>query len=593
MNVTVIGLGSMGGGMARSLLRSDAIQSVTGFDLNVDLCFDFYQEALKCQKSHPADSIVHGSNKTHPLHLSDCIHKDTHVVVLVLVNEAQCQDTCFGSDKANLMELLSPNSTVILCSTVSSQWVISAAEQLEKAHIQFVDCPISGGPARALKGDLTLMASGSDQALDHVKPILLAMGGQQGNEIDNIHYLGPVGNGSTVKMVHQLLAGVHIVAAAEALTLASKAGIDPVTMYNIVKGAAGNSWMFADRGKRMIRNMMDEDQEDFNHPTNHEKIMSSLAIFIKDLSIVHSEAKHHQSPIPLASVALQQFVSGAALGLGQADDSSVVQVYETLAQCRVASNQEIVTTANAPSTLSPSKQEGSNVGDYWTFQDGTKEEIVEVGMEPRHKPVLINEYTRVLRVSFPPNDSTLAHRHAEDSLYFFLVESGLNVINHVQGFDPKCDCMEYGEVRYGTHKSDTPLVHKITNKSNTTMLCIDAEILSSPPVTCPFPLVAECHTLVKTRDKARVYKLSLEPGQNVTISYPFYHLIVVLSKGKSRDTTTEAHNMIKTTIGDDVHGLSWTNTVDIGHVEWYNPRWNVRLENVGESLYEHYVVEWL
>jgi hypothetical protein len=416
-----------------------------------------------------------------------------------------------------------------------------------------------------------------------------------------------VGNGSTVKMVHQLLAGVHIVAAAEALTLASKAGIDPVTMYKIVKGAAGNSWMFADRGKRMIRNSLDDDDDDdndgnddnkddesVNHSSSHKetKIMSSLAIFIKDLSIVHSEAKHHQSPIPLASVALQQFISGASLGLAQADDSSVVQVYETLAQCHVTSKQEIAsTTVSQP----PVKQEGSNVGEYWTMEDGTQEEILEVGSEPRHKPVLMNEYTRVLRVSFPSNDSTLAHRHAEDSLYFFLVESGLNVINHVQGFDPKCDCMEYGEVRYGTHKSDTPLVHKITNKSNTTMLCIDAEILSSPPLTCPFPLVAECHTLVKSRDKARVYKLSLEPGQSVSVSYPFYHLTVVLSKGKSDDTTTttDAKNRIKTTIGDDVHGVSWTSTVNIGHVEWHSPRLNMTMENVGVSLYEHYVVEWL
>ena len=636
MNVTVIGLGAMGGGMARSLLRSDSIQSVTGYDLNVDLCSSFYQEALKCHKTYSSirDNLIAHPNldsSCKKIHLSDCIHKDTHVVVLVLVNEEQCQETCFGSQThmddgtqkttktTSLIQLLSSNSTVILCSTVSSQWAIAAAKQFERAQIQFVDCPISGGPVRALKGDLTLMASGTNQALDHVQPILLAMGGQQqGNANANIHYLGQVGNGSTVKMIHQLLAGVHIVAAAEALTLAAKAGIDPVTMYNIVKGAAGNSWMFADRGKSMIRRVLDDDDDDDddgndnhddiitnhtnnNHTNKESRVMSSLAIFIKDLSIVHSEAKHHQSPIPLASVALQQFISGASLGLCKEDDSSVVQVYETLAQCKVMSKNDIV-VIDAPPTIPPPKQEGMNVGEYWTLEDGIQEEIVEVGMEPRHQPVLMNEFTRVLRVSFPPNDSTLAHRHAEDSLYFFLVESGLNVINHVQGFDPKCDCMEYGEVRYGTHKSD-PLVHKITNKSDTTMLCIDAEILSPPPVSCPFPLVAECHTLIKTRDKVRVYRMSLEPGQIVTVSYPFYHLTVVLSKGNNNkkknpssasvDTTTDEHNRIKTTIGDGVHGLSWTNTVGIGHVEWHSPRWNVTLENVGVSLYEHYVVEWM
>jgi quercetin dioxygenase-like cupin family protein len=84
--------------------------------------------------------------------------------------------------------------------------------------------------------------------------------------------------------------------------------------------------------------------------------------------------------------------------------------------------------------------------------DGTKEQILEVADESRHHLVLSNEYTRVLKVEFPPNDTTLAHRHAEDSLYFFLVEGGLQVVNHVKGSDPVCDCMDFGEVRYGTHR---------------------------------------------------------------------------------------------------------------------------------------------
>ena len=97
-------------------------------------------------------------------------------------------------------------------------------------------------------------------------------------------------------------------------------------------------------------------------------------------------------------------------------------------------------------------KEGDNVGEYWALSDGTKEEILEVADESRHFLVLSNEYTRVLKVKFQPNDTTWAHRHAEDSLYFFLVDGGLNVINHVKGSDPMCDCMEFGEVRYGTHR---------------------------------------------------------------------------------------------------------------------------------------------
>lgn len=172
-----------------------------------------------------------------------------------------------------------------------------------------------------------------------------------------------------------------------------------------------------------------------------DKVMSALAIFIKDLDIVYSESKRLQCPIPLASAALQQFISGSSLGLSRDDDSSVVKVYEALAGVSISQKSS-----------SASLSEGDNVGDYWVLPDGTKEQILEVANEERHHLVLSNEYTRVLKVKFPPNDTTWAHRHAEDSLYFFLVEGGLNVVNHVKGSDPICDCMEFGEVRYGTHR---------------------------------------------------------------------------------------------------------------------------------------------
>jgi len=199
-------------------------------------------------------------------------------------------------------------------------------------------------------------------------------------------------------------------------------------MYDIVKGAAGNSWMFSDRGRRMI--------------DTPDKVMSALNIFIKDMDIVYSESKRLNCPTPLASVALQQFISGASLGLGREDDSSVVKVYETLAGVSVSSK----------ASTTKATKEGDNVGELWVLPDGTSEEILEVGDEERHHLVLSNEFTRVLKVKFPPGDTTFAHRHAEDSLYFFLVEGGVDIVNHVKGSDPMCDCCEFGEVRYGTHK---------------------------------------------------------------------------------------------------------------------------------------------
>lgn len=403
MNVTVIGLGAMGGGMARSMLLCPEVNKVAGFDLSPELVTKFYNDAVAAGKAPTGNP----PSSEQPYKLSNFVSSETDVVVIVLVNETQCRSVCFGSGSGeeNLISLMKPKSCVFLSSTVTPAFAKSAFEQFASNDIQFVDCPMSGGPVRARSGELTMMVAGETDTLSYIDPLLQALGKE-------IHIIpGGAGMGSTVKMVHQLLAGVHIVVAAEALALAAKAGVDVEQMYDIVKGAAGTSWMFCDRGKRMFDN-------------EEGKVMSALQIFIKDLDIVYSEAKRLQCPTPIASAALQQFISGASLGLAKEDDSQVVKVYETLTGVPVAK------AGNS------AKKEGDEVGDLW---DG--EEILEVGNEPRHGLVLSNDYTRVLKVKFPPNDTTLAHRHAEDSLYFFLVEGGLDVINHVQGNDPQCDCM--------------------------------------------------------------------------------------------------------------------------------------------------------
>jgi hypothetical protein len=203
---------------------------------------------------------------------------------------------------------------------------------------------------------------------------------------------------------------------------------------------------------------------------------------------------------------------------------------------------------------------------------------VEVGAEPRHQVVLQNSYARVLRVSFPPNDTTLAHRHAEDSLYFFLVEDGLNVINHVMGSDPACDCMEFGEVRYGMHKSEKPLVHRITNTSQQTMLCIDAELLTRPPITAAIPLIADRHELIKTRDKCRVYKLTLPPGETCAVDYPFFYLSIIVQASAVGIQRNER--------------LSWEECRPRGDVLWSEPTLGLQKTNQGTTDYIEYIAEW-
>lgn len=605
--------------MARSLLRSEQTTIVSAYDHNTELLNAFHTEAIAANKAK--STTTRSSNPA--TSLSDAVI-GVDVVVLVLVNESQCNSVCFGDD--GLIQILGDDDDadssssqqeqqqqkcVILCSTVSATFARKANAAFRAKSIYFVDCPISGGPVRALSGELTMMSSGDEESLNFAMPLLQAMG-------TDLHLCGEAGMGSTVKMVHQLLAGVHICCAAEALSLAAKAGVDVELMYNIVNGAAGASWMFRDRGQRMIA-------------AGDPDVKSALQIFVKDLDIVYAEAKALQSPIPVASAALQQFISGVGLGLGRKDDSQVVKVYEAVTKAPVG------TKGSAPAMKE--QKEGDEVGEFWKLEDGTLEEILEVADEPCHFVALANEYTRVLKVKFVPGYTTLAHRHAEDSLYYFLVEdgtflyiiclllatflpmhrrppcwrmcsfdvpfalynrfalltmffcrwtlelhAGLKVVNHVKGSAPQCDCMDFGEVRFGNHKEDKPLVHKITNMCDKDMFCIDAEVIKRPPIISAIPLVAEYHELIKTREKCRVYHFTLGPRQSTIVTYAFFYLNIVL-----RGST------IKTGLGgsaDGSGGISWEEETKMGDTHWKEPCVNMRIENLGSTVYEAFISEW-
>jgi len=397
-NVTVIGLGAMGGGMALSLLRCDDVNEVSGFDLNPEVVKQFYAEAKELGKTSSSSSL----SPPKLLTLDRFVEREsTDVVLIVLVNEAQCQSVCFDNDGVNLESLLRSGSTVIVSSTVTPTWSKQACSRFAEIGIIFLDCPVSGGPVRALAGEITIMASGEAEALAFVDPLFQAMAKE-------IHIIqGGAGMGSTVKMVHQLLAGVHIAVAAEALALAAKAGLDVRQLYDIVKGAAGASWMFCDRGMRMIEYTGDNPEQ--------EKVMSSLAIFIKDMDIVYSSAKSLRCPVPIATAALQQFIGGSGLGLDKNDDSQVVKVYETLSGVSVSASS---------SSTPPPLQTKSKLGDI----------------------VVSNEYTRVVRCRLSSKDTARPHKHSEDSLYFFLADGVLDFVNHAKSCDPASDRVEFREV---------------------------------------------------------------------------------------------------------------------------------------------------
>ena len=233
--------------------------------------------------------------------------REAEVLFVMVVDEAQCQQALLGPDGA--AAALRPGSVVALMSTVGPDAVRRLATALALGGVELVDAPVSGGVARAGAGDLLIMASGQPAALERVRPALDLMG-------STVVVCGQTaGDGQSVKLVNQLLCGVHIAAAGEALAYAQALGLDPAAVHETIRHGAAASFMFDDRGARMVR-------RDFT------PVKSALDIFVKDLGLVTSAAAASRFPATLASTAKQLFLMGAALGYGGDDDSGLLRVFE-------------------------------------------------------------------------------------------------------------------------------------------------------------------------------------------------------------------------------------------------------------------------
>ncbi|MFI0468006.1 NAD(P)-dependent oxidoreductase [Saccharopolyspora sp. 5N102] len=227
------------------------------------------------------------------------------VVLLAVRDQQQVEAALFGKNGA--AEALNPGAVVVLTSTVGPDAARETAARLAESGARLVDAPVSGGPTRAGTGDLLIVVSGDEDSLDAARPVLDRLASTL-TEIGR-----EPGDAQALKAINQLLAGVHIAAAAEAVAMARALGLDPATVIDSLgKGAAG-SFMLADRGPRMIEAYGDG-----------AEVRSRLDIFVKDMGIVAGIAKQAHVPTPLASAAQQLYLLGERAGLGGSDDSSVV-----------------------------------------------------------------------------------------------------------------------------------------------------------------------------------------------------------------------------------------------------------------------------
>jgi 3-hydroxyisobutyrate dehydrogenase len=281
----VVGLGSMGYGAAQSLLRAGF--AVHGVDVRPEVLERFAKEGGKPFKS-PAEGA-----------------KGTDAVITFVVNAEQTETVLFGADGA--AATMKRDGVVIACATVPPLFTEALGKKLAAAGLELLDAPVSGGAARAASGEMTVMASGSAQAFARSEKVLKAIA-------IKVHRLGETaGIGSRVKVIHQLLAGVHIAAAAECMALGMKAGIDPKALYDVITGAAGNSWMFENR----VPHILDGDYTP----------RSAVDIFVKDLGIVLETGEALSIALPVAATAHGLFKAASGMGLGREDDSAVVKVY--------------------------------------------------------------------------------------------------------------------------------------------------------------------------------------------------------------------------------------------------------------------------
>ncbi len=286
-NLAFVGLGAMGAPMAASLLSA-------GFDLTV---FDVREESAKPLGdlgAARADSPREAAGSAEAL-------------VLMVVNAGQAEEALFGGNGA--AETLAPGATVVVMSTVGPEPVRRLDARLSERGLRLLDAPVSGGVARAERGDLLIMAGGPRDLFDQLRPVLDAMG-------STVVHCGPsAGDGQSVKLVNQLLCGVHIAAAGEALAYAEALGLDPKAVHETIRHGAAGSFMFEDRGRRML-------DREFLPPK------SALDIFVKDMGLVREAAGEHGFETPLADAAHELYEKGASLGFGREDDSGVLRVFE-------------------------------------------------------------------------------------------------------------------------------------------------------------------------------------------------------------------------------------------------------------------------
>jgi 3-hydroxyisobutyrate dehydrogenase-like beta-hydroxyacid dehydrogenase len=282
MQVGFIGLGKMGRPMTERLLAAE--HTVHVFNRSRGPV-----EALAAQGARPADSATQVAERAE--------------VILTALPTPETVEQVYRelADAARESQIYADHSTV------SPGLNRRCAEQLAVKGARFLDAPVSGGPAGAQAGTLTVMVGGEPGSFDRALPIFQAFG-------KNIRLCGPVGAGQVVKLINQLLVAVHTVAIAEAAVFGARLGADPGIVLELLGTSFGGSAM-------MTRNMPRFISRDFSPAT-------PVSLILKDLGVIHGEARSANVPLLLGSLAEQRFLEARARGMDDQDMAALVRLWE-------------------------------------------------------------------------------------------------------------------------------------------------------------------------------------------------------------------------------------------------------------------------
>lgn len=297
-NIGFIGLGAMGDGMSKSLIKAGF--RVRGHDVDEAAVARLVQ-AGGTAASHAADAAA-----------------DADLLIVCVFRASQAEHVLYGENGA--VGALPRGATVVMNTTMSPAQAQALEARLAETGHLYVDAPVTGGKIGADEGTLTTIAAGSDAALTAAQPAFDAMG-------KKVYRAGTAaGAASTVKMINQMLCGIHVVAACEGIALAARAGADLNVVYDVITNGAGNSFVF----EKFLPHVFKRDYAP----------RGVVEIFTKDLDIVLEAGHAHNFPLPMTALALQQFLAAAGAGYERQDGVSVVKIYEQLAGVDVAAAAE-------------------------------------------------------------------------------------------------------------------------------------------------------------------------------------------------------------------------------------------------------------